>query len=244
MPKDLIVKIRRSDPENGTPSRFETYKVEREARMNVLDVLGKIQSTLDPSLAFRHSCRAGMCGTCAMRVNGRNRWTCRTSVDDLRNDILIIEPLPHYPVIRDLVVDMHPFFDDQGKIIPRFIPEKPDRKDFAKISCDSRERKEIDRHIECITCGSCYGECSLVETNIDYVGPAAINRAFTLVADSRDGAADTRIDILNNHSGVWGCHTQFNCTEVCPVGLSPTRAIQKLKRKELSRAFTRFFRRP
>ena len=125
MPKDLIVKVRRSDPENGTPSRFETYKVEREARMNVLDVLGKIQSTLDPSLAFRHSCRAGMCGTCAMRVNGRNRWTCRTSVDDLRNDILIIEPLPHYPVIRDLVVDMHPFFDDQGKIIPRFIPENP-----------------------------------------------------------------------------------------------------------------------
>ena len=243
MQKDLTVKIRRYNPESGAPPRLETFKVEREERMNVLDVLSKIQSSLDPSLAFRHSCRVGMCGTCAMRVNGRNRWTCRTSVDAFSNDILVIEPLPHYPVIRDLVVDMHPFFDDQRKIIPQFIPAKTDREDFAKISGNSRERREIDQHIECITCGSCYGECSLVETNKDYVGPAAINRAFTLVADSRDGAANARIDIINNHSGVWGCHTQFNCTEVCPVGISPTRAIQKLKRKEVLRAFTRFFRR-
>jgi succinate dehydrogenase/fumarate reductase iron-sulfur protein len=186
MHKDLTVKIRRFDPKMGTPVHFETFKVGREDRMNVLDVINKIQSTIDPSLAFRYSCRVGMCGTCAMRVNGRNRWTCRTSVEELGENILVIEPLPHYPVIRDLVVDMQPFFEDQRKIIPHFVPAKPDREDFTKISCDSRERGEIDQHIECITCGSCYGECSLVETNKDYVGPAAINRAFTLVADSRD----------------------------------------------------------
>ncbi len=177
-----------------------------------------------------------------MRVNGRNCWTCRTSVEKFKKDILVIEPLPHYPVIRDLVVDMHPFFENHHKIVPQFVPAKPERKGFAKVSGNSQERREIDQHIECITCGNCYGECSLVETNQAYVGSAAMNRAYTLIADSRDGAAQERLAILNNHSGVWGCHTQFNCTEVCPMDISPTRAIQKLKRKEVVRAFTRYFR--
>ena len=246
MERDVTVKIRRFDPDSGAPPRFETFKVEREKRMNVLDVIGKIQNSLDPSLAFRHSCRVGVCGSCAMRVNGRNRWTCRAPVEEFDGKVLIIEPLPHYPVIRDLVVDMRPFFEDQQKIIPQFVPAKPkegpDREVFAKISCNAHERVEIDKHIECITCGSCYGECSLVETNRNYVGPAALNRAFTLIADSREGAAKARLDILNSHCGVWGCHTLFNCTEVCPLGISPTRAIQKLKRKEVFHAFTRFIK--
>ncbi len=243
MQKLITVKIWRFNPKNGETPRYDNFKVELEERMNVLDVISKIQNTQDPSLAFRYSCRVGMCGSCAMRVNGINRWTCRTSVEELDKNVLVIEPLPHYPVIRDLVVDMRPFFEDQRKIIPQFIPEEPHRNGFAKISCDSQERKEIDQHIECITCGSCYGECSLVETNKKYIGPAAINRAFTLIADSRDGVAKDRLHILNNHSGVWGCHTQFNCTEVCPVGISPTRAIQKLKRKEVFSAITRIFKR-
>ncbi len=239
MQNRITVKIRRSDRNGGEP--LDTFEVEWENRMNVLDVLNTIQNTQDPSLAFRYSCRVGMCGTCSLRVNGRNRWACRTSVEQLGKDVLVIEPLPHYPIIRDLVVDMQPFFENQRKIIPQFVPAKSNRKGFAKISCDSRERKEIDRHVECITCGNCFGECSLVKTNEAYVGPAALNRAYTLIADSRDGAGAARLAILNSHSGVWGCHTQFNCTEVCPVGISPTRAIQKLKRKEVLSAFTKYF---
>jgi succinate dehydrogenase/fumarate reductase iron-sulfur protein len=242
MQNQITVKIRRFDRNSGEPSRFDTFRVEREDRMNVLDVLGKIQNTQDPSLAFRYSCRVGMCGTCSVRVNGRNRWTCRTSVEKLGKDLLVIEPLPHYPVIRDLVVDIQPFFENYRKIIPQFVPAQPDRKGFARISSDSRERREIDQHIECITCGNCLGECSLVEINKAYIGPAALNRAYTLIEDSRDGAAPERLSILNSHSGVWGCHTQFNCTEVCPVGISPTRAIQRLKRKEVVGAFTEYFR--
>ena len=239
----ITIKIKRYDPTRKKIPHYDIFKVKQEDRMNVLDVVNRIQSTQDPSLAFRYSCRVGMCGTCAMRVNGRNRWTCRTSVEGLGKDVIVIEPLPHYPVIRDLVVDMKPFFEDQKKIIPQFIPAHKNSDDFAEISCNSNERQEIDQHIECITCGSCYGECSLVETNKNYIGPGAINRAFTLIADSRDGEAGKRLDVLNTHSGVWGCHTQFNCTEVCPVGISPTRAIQKLKRKEIINAFARFFRR-
>lgn len=243
MQKEISVKILRTDPGSGRPPHFDTFRVGLEDRMNVLDVVNRIQSTQDPSLAFRYSCRVGMCGTCSMRVNGRNRWTCRTSVEKLGKDVLVLEPLPHYPVIKDLVVDMKPFFENQRKILPRFVPAESGRETFAEISCSSRERREIDAHIECITCGNCYGACSLVETNPAYVGPAAANRAFTLIVDSRDGASAERLAALNNHAGVWGCHTQFNCTEVCPMGISPTRAIQKLKRQEVVRALTRYIKR-
>jgi succinate dehydrogenase / fumarate reductase iron-sulfur subunit len=238
----ITAKIRRSGTSKDASAYYDTFVVEWEERMNVLDVVNKIQSTQDASLAFRYSCRVGMCGTCSMRVNGRNRWTCRTAVDDLGSE-LVIEPLPNYPVIRDLVVDMEPFVKSQRRVIPRFIPKESGRKDFAKIPSGSAERKEIDQHIECISCGNCYGACSLVTTNENYVGPAAISRAYALITDSRDGAGDERLDLLNNHSGVWGCHTQFNCTEVCPMSISPTRAIQKLKRKEIVRGITKYFRR-
>jgi len=209
--------------------------------MSVLDVMHHIQSKLDPSLAFRYSCRAGMCGTCSMRVNGKNRWTCRTSIEDLGDDITI-EPLPHFPIVRDLVIDMKPFFDRYRRVQAEFVPKDPHKKEFARISSESEERKAIDPQIECITCGCCYGECNLVESNKNYLGPAAINRAFTLVADSRDAKTKERLDVLNSSEGVWGCHTQFNCGDVCPMNISPTKAIQKLKRKEVTHAIKKLFR--
>lgn len=245
MGRMLQVKILRSGGAAATASgstsgtgRYEVFSVEREGSMNVLDVVAKIQGTLDPTLAFRYSCRAGMCGTCSMRVNGRNRWTCRTSVDQFGGDTLVLEPLPHYPVIRDLVVDLKPFAESYRKVRAEFVPMDPRRQDFAVIPPSSAERREIDQHVQCITCGNCYGECSLVETNKDYLGPAALNRAYTLIMDSRDGARAERLERINGHGGVWGCHTQFNCTEVCPMGIAPTRAIQKLKRKEVLHALT------
>ncbi|MCZ6533621.1 MAG: succinate dehydrogenase iron-sulfur subunit [SAR324 cluster bacterium] len=238
---NITVKILRSDGAEGAPARFQTFQVAREPKMSVLDAVAKIQSTQDASLAYRYSCRAGMCGTCSMRVNGKNRWTCRTSVDNLKSDTITLEPLPNYPVIRDLAVDMKPFFENYRKAIPQFIPAQPRRADFARIPQDAPERQEINQHVECITCGNCFGACSLVGSSSAYLGPAALNRAYVLISDSRDGAARERLDILNAHSGVWGCHTQFNCSDACPMGISPTRAIQKLKRKEILHAFTRPF---
>lgn len=236
----LTVKIRRSPPEGDGPSRWDRYQVAVEPKMSVLDVVARIQNTLDPSLAFRFSCRAGMCGTCSMRINGRNRWSCRTGVAALGDGPLTLEPLPNYPVVRDLVVDMAPFFRNQRAVVDRFIPADPGRADFARIPQQSAERREINRHVECITCGNCFGSCGFVESNPAYLGPAALNRAYALIRDSRDGAAEQRLEIINSHDGVWGCHTQFNCTEACPMGISPTRAIQKLKRREIAHAIARF----
>lgn len=226
---------------DGLPPRYDTFRVGLEPKMSVLDAVCVIQRTQDPSLAFRYSCRVGMCGTCSMRVNGKNRWTCRTQVDALGSDEITLEPLPHYPVIRDLAVDMKPFVERYRRIKPHFVPADPDARDFARIAPHSAERRDIDAHVECITCGNCFGECSLVETNDAYLGPAALNRAFVLNRDSRDGAEAERLSLINGHEGVWGCHTQFNCGEVCPMGISPTRAIQKLKRREVVHAFTPLF---
>jgi succinate dehydrogenase/fumarate reductase iron-sulfur protein len=239
MENGLEVRIRRSDGP-GDRGRYDTFVVERQRRSSVLDVLGMIQTTQDPTLAYRYSCRAGMCGTCSMRVNGRNRWTCRTSIGSLGEGTLTLEPLPNYPVIRDLVVDMRPFFDAHEKVLPRFVPA--DRAaDFARIPSDSKERRDIDAHVECITCGICFGSCGIVASNEAYVGPAALMRVYTLVRDSRDGARDQRLRHLGNHDGVWGCHTQFNCSDSCPMDLEPTRAIQKLKRLVTRHALARLF---
>ena len=240
MPDTLSVKILRSG-QSESESAFQQFEVPCESRMSVLDVVTRIQSDLDPTLGFRYSCRAGMCGTCSMRVNGKNRWTCRTPAGSFRAQGLTLEPLSNYPVIRDLAVDMAPFFTSYRKVLPQFVPQDSAPADFARIPPDSKERREINPHIECITCGNCFGACSLVGTNPDYLGPAALNRAFTANRDSRDGATAERLDRLNSHDGVWGCHTQFNCTEACPMGISPTRAIQKLKRQQVRHALRRIF---
>ena len=238
----ITVRIRRGG--EWEAPRYDAFQVELEPKMSVLDIVCRIQRTQEPSLAYRYSCRAGMCGTCSMRVNGRNRWTCRTQADALGlrdGATLTLEPLPHYPVLRDLAVDMQPFFDRQRAVLPYFVPKDPNAGDFARIAPDSRERQDIDPQVECITCGCCHGECSLVGTNEDYLGPAALNRAFVLIRDSRDGAGAERLSRVGGHGGLWGCHTQFNCTEVCPMGISPTRAIQKLKRQGALHAFSHFF---
>ena len=237
----ITVKIRRYSGKTDREIRFDTFDVPLNDKSNVLDVVHYIQNHIDPTLAFRYSCRAGMCGSCSMRVNGKNRWTCRTTVESIGSDFLTIEPLPNYPIIKDLAVDMSPFFDRYRRVRAEFVPKKPASKEFARVLPNSKERMEIDPQIECITCGCCFGECNLVETNSEYLGPAALNRAYTLIVDSRDGAGDERLDLLNSHQGAWGCHTQFNCTDVCPMGISPTRAIQKIKRKEVGHAIKNFF---
>ena len=236
----VTVRIRRSGPEDEPGGRLESFRIAMEPKQSVLDLVVAIQNTQDPTLAFRYSCRAGMCGTCSMRVNGKNRWTCRTSVEKLGAEITL-EPLPNFPVLRDLAVDMGPFFDHYRRVNPKFAPANPGAQEFAVVLPDSSERKEIDAHVECITCGCCSAACGMVTTNGAYAGPAALNRAYAAVCDSRDGATAERLELINSHGGVWGCHTQFNCSDACPVGISPTRAIQKLKRKELGHAFTRIF---
>ena len=203
----------------------------RRASQTVLDVVTYVQRHVDPSLAYRYACRVGMCGSCAMTVNGRARWTCRTHVDAVAaNGVLEIAPLNHLPIVRDLVVDMTAFFDKWAAAKGAFAPTATRRDDFARVKPATQQRRAIDATIECIGCGVCYASCDVVGWKPDYLGPAALNRAFTLVEDVRDGARTDRLRAVAVDAGCQACHTHQSCTERCPKHLTPTGAIAGLKR--------------
>jgi fumarate reductase iron-sulfur subunit len=216
---------------------FQEFEVPRHPSQTVLDVVTYIQRRLDPTLAYRYACRVGMCGSCAMTVNGVPRWTCRTHIDRVsKNDELTIEPLRNLPVIRDLVTDMREFFDKWARAKGSFSGEKTRRDDFAKVSPASEARKQADAGIECIGCAVCYSACDVVAWNPDYLGPAALNRAWTLVKDARDTLGLERLRAVAGDAGCHSCHTHMSCTEACPKHISPTAGIAGLKREVLSAA--------
>ncbi len=212
--------------------RFERYDVPRHASQTVLDVVTHVQRHVDPSLAYRYACRVGMCGSCAMTVNGKARWTCRTHVDTVAaSGVLEIAPLNHLPIVRDLVVDMTPFFDKWAAAKGSFAPTATRHDDFARVAPKSKARQAIDATIECIGCGVCYASCDVVGWKPDYLGPAALNRAWTLVNDVRDGASLERLRAVAGDGGCQSCHTHQSCTERCPKHLTPTASIASLKRR-------------
>jgi len=226
----LEVEVWRGGAEGG----FRRYEVPRQASQSVLDVVTHIQRRIDPSLAYRFACRVGMCGSCAMTVNGIPRWTCRTHVSRVVGDAgsarLTIAPLANLPVIRDLVTDMAPFFDKWAKAGGRFEAHSAPAPEFARVKPASPERVEAEAGIECIGCGVCYAACDVVAWNQDYLGPAALNRAWTLVNDVRDGGTEDRLARVAGDAGCHACHTQENCRAFCPKGLDPTGSIAGLKR--------------
>jgi fumarate reductase iron-sulfur subunit len=228
-PELLEVDVWRGGSDGG--GRFQTYPVPRQDAQTVLDVVSWIQRKLDPTLAYRFACRVGMCGSCAMTVNGRARWTCRTHVAKVaRGNRLEIAPLANLPVVRDLVVDMRQFFDKWAKAGGQFVPTSSRRDDFAQVAPDAPTRREVDAAIECIGCGVCYASCEIVAWNPAYLGPAALNRAWTLQNDVRDGDRVARLAAVSGDAGCHACHTQAACTERCPKKLSPTASIAGLKR--------------
>jgi fumarate reductase iron-sulfur subunit len=210
---------------------FQTFDVPRYPSQTVLDVVTYIQRKLDATLAYRYACRVGMCGSCAMTVNGVARWTCRTHVDRvLKNDALTVAPLRNLPVIRDLVTDMREFFDKWARAKGQFRGERTKHDDFAPVRPDSEERRAVDAGIECIGCGVCYSSCNVVAANPAYLGPAALNRAWTLFNDVREEENPERLRAVAGDAGCHACHTHMDCTERCPKQISPTRAISGLKR--------------
>jgi len=215
----------------GADGAFQPFDVPRQASQTVLDVVTHIQRALEPSLAYRFACRVGMCGSCAMTVNGVARWTCRTHVNKVAPDgRLEIGPLRNLPVIRDLVADMSEFFDKWAAARGSFVPTRTRREEFALVAPDSVARQQVDAAIECIGCGVCYSSCDVVTWNPAYLGPAALNRAWTLVQDVRDGARAERLAAVAGDAGCHACHTHMSCTERCPKQLSPTAGIAGLKR--------------
>lgn len=209
---------------------FVSYEVPLRENQTVLDVVTFIQRHLDATLSYRFSCRVGVCGSCAMTVNGAPRWTCRTHVSRVaRGHRLEVAPLRNLKVIKDLTVDMTEFFDKwaraRGSFTAGVVPDE-----FAMIRPDSRERRAAEAGIECIGCGVCYAACDLVSANSDYLGPAALNRAWTLVNDVRDVTRRERLAAVAGDAGCHACHSQQSCVQWCPKQLSPTASISGLKR--------------
>lgn len=210
---------------------FVSYEVPRRENQTVLDVVTFIQRRLDATLSYRFACRVGVCGSCAMTVNGVPRWTCRTHVSRVaRGNRLEIAPLRNMKVIKDLAVDMTDFFDKWARARGSFIAGAKRSEDFARIPPDSPERRAAEAGIECIGCGVCYAACDLVSANGDYLGPAALNRAWTLVNDVRDAARRERLAAVAGDAGCHACHSQQGCVQWCPQQLNPTAAIAGLKR--------------
>jgi fumarate reductase iron-sulfur subunit len=221
----------------GESGHFQQYEVPRLESQTVLDVVSYIQRRLDPTLSYRFACRVGMCGSCAMTVNGKARWTCRTHVAKVTSrDRLEIAPLAHLPVLKDLVTDMTLFFEKWQRARGRFQGSATRRDDFARVPPETPQRRHVDEGIECIGCGVCYSACDVVSWNPDYLGPAALNRAWTLVNDVRDTDRRTRLAAVAGDAGCHACHTHMSCTERCPKQLSPTAGIAGLKRLVLEAA--------
>jgi succinate dehydrogenase iron-sulfur subunit len=223
----------------GTESgRFQAFTVPRREHQTVLDVVSEIQREHDPTLSYRFACRVGMCGSCAMVVNGRPRWTCRTRVSEVASagGILRLEPLRNFAVVKDLAVEMTQFFDKWREARGFFEPGLQPPPDFAVVPPATPERQAADAGIECIGCGVCHSACDVVAWDKDYLGPAALNRAWTLVNDVRDQNHDARLAAVSGSGGCQACHTHMSCTAFCPKTIAPTYAIAGLKRAVMRRS--------
>lgn len=218
----------------GEEGEYESFDVPRRDSQTVLDVVTWIQRHADPTLAYRFACRVGVCGSCAMTVNGRPRWTCRTHVSKVVEDgKLEIGPLANLPVIRDLAADMTPFFEKWQKAQGTFVPSRTRHEPLETISPDSAERQAADAAIECINCGVCYAACDTVRWNPDYFGPAALNRSWSLVNDVRDTGNQLRLLAAASNGGCHNCHSHQSCEQLCPKQLNPTASIAGLKRRTM-----------
>lgn len=217
--------------------RFVEYSVPRRENQTVLDAVTFIQRNLDSTLSYRFACRVGMCGSCAMTVNGVPRWTCRTHVARVAgNDRLELEPLRNLKVIKDLAVDMSEFFDKLAGAKGAFQPPAEPEEDFSRVEPESPERQSADAAIECIGCGVCYSACDVVTWNRDYLGPAALNRAWSLVNDVRDSGNADRLLAVAGDAGCHACHSHQSCRQWCPKHLNPTSSIAGLKRASATAA--------
>ena len=229
MASDVTFKIRRFNPEVDSEPHYETYPLALYPTDRVLDALSRIKGEIDGSLTFRRSCGHGICGSDAMRINGRNRLACKTLVKDL--DItkpISIEAIQGLPLEKDLVVDMEPFFAAYRSVLPFLIP---DGHEPTKERIQSAEdRAKFDDGTKCILCACCTTSCPVYWTDDQYFGPAAIVAAHRFIFDSRDAAAERRLEILNEKEGVWRCRTTFNCTDACPRGIEITQAIAEVKK--------------
>ncbi|MCX4724362.1 MULTISPECIES: succinate dehydrogenase iron-sulfur subunit [unclassified Streptomyces] len=229
-------RIRRFNPEISDEAQWQDFAVEIDPKERVLDALHKIKWELDGTLTFRRSCAHGVCGSDAMRINGKNRLACKTLIKDINPEKpILIEAIKGLTVLKDLVVDMDPFFQAYRDVMPFLITSGNEPTRERLQSAEDRER--FDDTTKCILCAACTSSCPVFWNDGQYFGPAAIVNAHRFIFDSRDEGGEQRLEILNDKDGVWRCRTTFNCTDACPRGIEVTKAIQEVKRALITRRF-------
>ena len=228
-------RVYRFEPASGENPRVDTFDIDvSECGPMVLDALIRIKSTVDASLTFRRSCREGICGSCAMNIDGINRLACTTSLHDLGREVRIY-PLPHMPVVKDLVPDLTHFYAQYASVKPWLVTQSPPPPDRERLQSKA-EQEKIDRPAACILCACCSTACPSYWWNSDrYLGPAALLAAYRWIIDSRDEATGERLDALEDPFKLYRCHTIMNCTDVCPKDLNPAKAIAEVKKMLLER---------
>jgi succinate dehydrogenase / fumarate reductase iron-sulfur subunit len=215
--------VERYEPAKDEAPHVERFELEVTEGTTVLEALLRIQAEQDGSLALRYACRGAVCGSCAMSINGDVRLACRIQVHGLGEKEIRIAPLPNLPVIRDLVVDLDPFFARDAAVKPWLMPSEPDPERERLVGTE--ELSEAEPYSNCILCASCYGVCPVSARDPDYLGPAALARHYRFLSDPRDGADEDRLSLAGGERGVWGCDTVWRCVRVCPKGVQPTKAI-------------------
>ncbi|MFJ8664705.1 succinate dehydrogenase iron-sulfur subunit [Streptomyces sp. NPDC093600] len=232
----VTFRIRRFNPEISDAAVWEDFQIEIDPKERVLDALHKIKWDVDGSLTFRRSCAHGICGSDAMRINGKNRLACKTLIKDINPEKPItVEAIKGLTVLKDLVVDMEPFFQAYRDVMPFLVTKGNEPTRERLQSAEDRER--FDDTTKCILCAACTSSCPVFWNDGQYFGPAAIVNAHRFIFDSRDEAGEQRLEILNDKDGVWRCRTTFNCTDACPRGIEVTKAIQEVKRALITRRF-------
>ncbi|NGO69901.1 succinate dehydrogenase iron-sulfur subunit [Streptomyces boncukensis] len=232
----VVLRIRRFNPEVAEESSWQDFTLKIDAKERVLDALHQIKWEQDGTLTFRRSCAHGICGSDAMRINGRNRLACKTLLKDINPEKPItVEPIKGLAVLKDLVVDMEPFFQAYRDVMPFLVTSgnEPTRERLQSAA----DRERFDDTTKCILCAACTSSCPVFWNDGQYFGPAAIVGAHRFIFDSRDEAGEQRLEILNDRDGVWRCRTTFNCTDACPRGIEVTKAIQEVKRALITRRF-------
>jgi succinate dehydrogenase / fumarate reductase, iron-sulfur subunit len=236
--ESVHIKVFRYDPEveGKQEPRFDDFYVPFEKGMTVLDAVMYARDEFDSSLTFRHSCRQAVCGSDAFFVNGRQQLGCKTQIADLKQPVRI-EPLPHQEVVKDLVVDMDHFYDQMHAVEPYFQQEDLPDGELEEQRQSRENREKVKMSTRCIWCAACMSSCNIAAGNNEYLGPAAINKAYRFAMDERenDEIKEHRLRIVEQEHGVWRCQTQFSCTEVCPKDIPLTEHIQELKREAVKK---------
>ncbi|MFH8973366.1 succinate dehydrogenase iron-sulfur subunit [Streptomyces sp. NPDC017890] len=233
----VTFRIRRFNPEVSAEAAWEDFQLEIDPKERVLDALHKIKWDLDGSLTFRRSCAHGICGSDAMRINGKNRLACKTLIKDISPEKPItVEAIKGLTVLKDLVVDMEPFFQAYRDVMPFLITKDTNEPTRERLQ-SAEDRERFDDTTKCILCAACTSSCPVFWNDGQYFGPAAIVNAHRFIFDSRDEAGEQRLEILNDRDGVWRCRTTFNCTDACPRGIEVTKAIAEVKRALITRRF-------